>query len=157
MITQSGPLRGNLSHAIPKRKTPLNKPMRLIHGEVTDAILAVYYELYNELGWGFSESVYGSVMASLLAKRGLTVEREQVLRVRFRGEDHGEFRADLVVAGRVLLELKSCKQIIPAHEAQLLNYLRASGLEVGLLLNFGPKPEIRRLVWSQTSRRLEVS
>jgi GxxExxY protein len=130
--------------------------MRLIHGEVTDTTLAVFYEVYNELGWGFSESVYGSVMASLLAKRGLAVTREQPLRVRFRGEDHGEFRADLVVARCVLIELKSCKQIIPAHEAQLLNYLRASGLEVGLLLNFGPKPEIRRLVWSSAYRRLET-
>lgn len=88
--------------------------------------------------------------------RGIPHEREKRLRVTHRGECHGEFRADLVVAGVVLVEFKACKQLVAAHEAQLLNYLRASGLEVGLLLNFGPRPEMRRFVWSARQRMVAM-
>lgn len=126
--------------------------MALKHSELTREIIGVFYQVYNEVGWGFFESVYVSVMAGMLTDRGIVHEREKPLRVMHRGQCHGEFRADLVVAGVVLVEFKACKQLVAAHEAQLLNYLRASELEVGLLLNFGPRPEMRRFVWSNAQR-----
>ncbi|BAH40324.1 MAG TPA: GxxExxY protein [Gemmatimonas aurantiaca] len=130
--------------------------MAIKHSEITSEIIRAFYQIYNEVGWGFIESVYSSVMASTLTSRGIPHEREKRLRVTHRGECHGEFRADLVVAGVVLVEFKACKQLVAAHEAQLLNYLRASGLEVGLLLNFGPRPEMRRFVWSARQRMVAM-
>jgi GxxExxY protein len=130
--------------------------MALKHSELTREIVGAFYQIYNEVGWGFLESVYLSVMSSVLSDRGIAHEREKRLRVMHREQCHGEFRADLVVADVVLVELKACKQLVAAHEAQLLNYLRASGLEVGLLFNFGPRPEMRRFVWSARQRMVAM-
>lgn len=130
--------------------------MDLHHGEITHEVIGAFYEIYNEVGWGFAESVYASIMRMVLEDKGFSCDCERRLQVMHRGRCHGKFRADLVVADCVLVEFKACKQLIVAHEAQVLNYLRASGLEVGLLFNFGPRPEMRRLIWTRERRDLTV-
>jgi GxxExxY protein len=116
------------------------------HSELTELIIGVFYEVYNELGFGFLESVYRNAMKIALEEKGLAVEAEEAIVVFFRGHNVGDFRADLIVNHCVLLELKTAERIVAAHEAQAINYLRGSSLEVALVLNFGPKPGVRRLV-----------
>jgi GxxExxY protein len=121
---------------------------RYKHQAATQKILGVFFDVYNELGYGFLESVYREAMAIALRAGGLQVEKEFALTASFRGETVGSFKADLVVSGTVIVELKAVRTLEAVHEAQILNYLRASVLEVGLLLNFGPKPQVRRLAFS---------
>jgi GxxExxY protein len=121
---------------------------RYPHGGVTADVIGAFYDVYNELGRGFVEAVYRRAMAIALGERGVVVDVEAPLTVRFRGVVVGAFRADLVVAGVVVVEVKACRALAPEHEAQLLNYLRASGIEVGLLLNFGPGPTVRRFAFT---------
>src|SRR4028119_2334319 len=103
------------------------------HAELTDRIIGVFFEVYNELGHGFLESVCESSMAIGLEDAGLRVQRQVPIKVWFRGREVGTFFADFVVEGLVILELKAARNVDPAHEAQLLNYLRATLIEVGLL------------------------
>ena len=128
------------------------KERGLKHGALTEKIIGVFYEVYNELGHGFLESVYENAMGIALRQTGLSAVQQAPIRVAFRGQLVGDFRADLMVEGSVLIELKACRAIEPAHEAQLLNYLRATELEVGLLLNFGPKPEFKRFVFENSRK-----
>jgi GxxExxY protein len=123
---------------------------------LTDKVLGVYYDVYNELGFGFLESVYAKAMAVALEAAGLQVDTETAIAVWFREFQVGDFRADLVVEKSLLLELKAVRTLEPAHEAQTLNYLRATELEVALLLNFGPKPQIRRLVFDNQRKKISV-
>ena len=124
------------------------------HSELTDAIIGVFYEVYSELGFGFLESVYRKALCMALIEKGLRVESEVATSVFFRGEKVGDFRADLIVNQIVLLELKTAEKIVRAHEAQVLNYLRSTTLELGLILNFGPQPQIRRLVLDNARKPL---
>ena len=117
------------------------------HAEVTGKILAIFYEVYNELGYGFLESVYEKAMALALTAAGLRAERQHAIPVWFRGQPVGDFAADLLVEQLVIVELKAARDLDSAHEAQLLNYLRATDVEVGLLLNFGPKPQVKRFLF----------
>ena len=128
---------------------------RYKHEQTTREIIGVFFDVYNELGYGFLESVYREAMTIALQYHGLQVEREFPLSARFRGQLIGNFKADLVVKGSVIVELKAVRSLEPAHEAQILNYLRASVLEVGLLLNFGPKPQVRRLAFSNASKKVK--
>ncbi len=111
------------------------------HEDVTGQILKVFYEVYNELGHGFLESVYEKAMRIALQQAGLDVAPKELINVWFRGSVVGQFAPDVIVEHKVIIELKACRAIDPAHEAQLLNYLRATEIEVGLLLNFGAKPK----------------
>jgi len=120
----------------------------LKHKEVTDQILSGFYEVYNELGRGFLESVYENALTLLLKEYGLSVKTQEELNVRFHGQLVGVFRADMIVEGKVLLELKAVRSLDAVHEAQLLNYLKATGIEIGLLLNFGNTPEFKRRVFN---------
>lgn len=114
--------------------------------EITEKIIKAFYEVYNDLGHGFLESVYENALYILLLEYGLQVERQKEIAVYFRGKMVGFFKTDLVVENKVIIELKAVKCILPEHETQLLNYLKATDIEVGLLLNFGKKPEfIRRI------------
>ncbi len=122
------------------------------HSDLTQEIIGVFYDVYNELGFGFLESVYRRAMKLSLEAKGLKVEAEVPVPVFFRGKNVGDFRADLVVNQLILLELKTAETIVIAHEAQLLNYLRATTLEVGLILNFGPKAQVRRLLFRQCAQ-----
>ena len=121
---------------------------RFRHAELTRQIVGVFFQVYGELGYGFLESVYRTAMAIALREAGLRTESEVELHARFRGRSIGIFRADLLVEGAVLVELKAARAIEQAHIAQLLNYLRCTVIEIGLILNFGPAPKVRRLVLS---------
>lgn len=129
---------------------------RYLHSEVTEQIIGAFYEVYNELGFGFLESVYEKALFKVLTSRGLHAERQVAIPVWFRGENLCDFYADLVVNKSVLLELKAVKVLDPHHEAQLLNYLPATPIEIGLLLNFGPRPVIRRLAFSNERKQISV-
>ena len=123
------------------------------HSKLTDLIIGVFYEVYNELGFGFLESVYRNALQLALIEKQLVVMPEKAISVYFRGNKVGDFRADLVVNDLVLLELKTAEAIAIAHEAQLLNYLRSTTLEIGLILNFGPKPQVRRLLFDNDRKQ----
>lgn len=116
----------------------------MLHGDDTQEVLGAFHQVYRELGTGYLESVYEAALAIVLEERGVAIERQASLDVHFHGRRIGEFRADLVVERKVLVELKSCRTLLPTHEAQLINYLRSSTLEVGLLINFGARPEFKR-------------
>jgi GxxExxY protein len=123
---------------------------RLVHGEITRKILVTFFEVYNELGTGFLESVYHTALSQALTAKGMGVAREVPIDVFFRQAVIGRFYADLVVDDRVIIELKAARTLAPEHHAQLLHYLRATAMEVGLLLNFGPRPQFQRLVFSNS-------
>lgn len=125
----------------------------LKHGLITDQILRVFYDVYNELGHGFLEVVYHRALVLALQSVGLNVSSQVAIPVWFRGTRVGHFQADLVVENCVLLELKAARTLDSAHRAQLLNYLRATDIEVGLLLNFGEKPEFNRLIFDNLKKR----
>ena len=125
------------------------------HKETTDLILKSFYEVYTELGGGFLESVYEKALGLVLPQYGLFVESQKEISVYFRGTVVGIFRADLIINHHVIVELKAVPHIDPAHEAQLINYLRATPIEVGLLLNFGKKPEFKRFVYDNTRKKLK--
>ena len=114
------------------------------HTDITESIIKAFYTVYHTLGYGFLEKVYRGAMAIELRRSRLDVIQEARITVYYDGEVVGEYFADLLVAGAVIVELKAVKRLLPEHEAQLLNYLKATPYEVGLLLNFGPKPEIKR-------------
>ena len=124
----------------------------LLHADLTQKIIGVFFEVYNELGPGFLEAVYRNAMCIALKKAGLSVEAEAPVNVMFRGEVVGEYRADILVNEVVVLELKTARAIDRIHQAQLMNYLRATRIEVGLLLNFGDNPEFKRLACSSTRK-----
>jgi GxxExxY protein len=130
----------------------------LLHSEVTDVTIKAFYHVYNTLGYGFLEKVYENALVLTLRKWGLSVGRQVPIRVYFEDELVGEYFADIIVGGCVILELKTAEGIDPAHEAQLINYLRATDIEVGLLLNFGPKAEFRRKVFgNERKNRTRIS
>jgi len=117
------------------------------HADLTDAIIAIFYEVYNELGSGFLESIYHHAMRIALEQKGMQVVIEVPVPVFFRNQKVGDFRADLVVNNLVLLELKALQNLEKIHEQQITHYLKATPLEVGLLLNFGPQPQVRRSIF----------
>jgi GxxExxY protein len=120
--------------------------MDLLHSEVTEAILGGFYAVGRQMGHGFLESVYQAAMFLELTDRGIRVRANVQLPVRYKGRIVGDFKTDLIVEDRVIVEVKAMRAIEPSAEAQLLNYLRASDVEVGLILNFGPRLEFRRRV-----------
>ena len=124
----------------------------LLHGELSGQIIGAFFQVYNDLGFGFVESIYQRALPGALLDRGIPCEREVPFEVSYRGEPIGHYRADLVVDGKVIVEIKATDQIIPVHEAQLLNYLKATGIGLGLVLNFGPRPTFRRLILSFSRR-----
>lgn len=124
----------------------------LKHGLVTNQILKVFYEVYNELGHGFLESVYHRSLVLALESVGLNVCSRISIPVWFRGTQVGNFEADVLVKNCVLLELKAVRTLDASHRAQLLNYLRATEIEVGLLLNFGEKPEFKRVIFDNIKK-----
>ena len=129
-------------------------PIGLKHSELTEKIIGVFYDVYNELGHGFLESTYAEAMLVALEEAGLEAVREVGVPVWFRGRKVGQYFADLLVNNAVLLELKTARTLESAHEAQLLHYLRATDIEVGLLLNFGPRPQFRRLLFDNPRKKI---
>jgi GxxExxY protein len=123
------------------------------HHETTERIIGVFYDVYNALGYGFLESVYREAMRVALTQAGMRVGTEVPIEVQFRGETIGMFRADLIVDGCVLIELKTCEALLRQHDAQTLNYLRSTRIEVALLMNFGVEPKFKRLVMDNSKKK----
>jgi GxxExxY protein len=124
------------------------------HASLTKTIIGGMFEVYNTLGAGFLEAVYANALTVELRKRGLQVDRDVAFDVPYGGVVVGRYVADLVVEHKVIVETKVAKAIDPAHRRQTLNYLKASGLNVGLVLNFGPSVQFKRVVLtSHRSRR----
>jgi GxxExxY protein len=121
--------------------------MKLLHEELTDAIIKTFYEVYNELGYGFLEKVYQNSLYLELKNKGYKVEAQKKILVYYKGIEVGEYYADLIVEDKIILELKAADCIVKDFENQILNYLRATDCEVGLLLNFGKKPEFKRKIF----------
>ena len=128
--------------------------MELLHKDLTEAILKTFYDVYNVLGYGFLERVYQNSLYLELNKRGFKVEAQKRIKVFYLETEVGEYFADLVINDAVILELKAAEGIVPEFESQLINYLRGTEMEVGLLLNFGPKPEFRRKVFENSRKNL---
>lgn len=113
--------------------------MALLHEELSEKVLGACFDVMRELGAGFLESVYEKALFVTLSEKGLAVQSQAPLRVTFRGQTVGEFYADLLVEGKLVVELKAVRVLAPEHSAQVINYLKASGIDVGLLVNFGNK------------------
>ncbi len=121
--------------------------METKHKDLTELIIKAFYAVYNTLGYGFLEKVYENAHAIELRKLGLKVEQQARIAVYYAGQVVGEYFADLLVNDTIIVELKASRALAPEHEAQLLNYLKATSYEVGLLLNFGPEPQIKRKIY----------
>ena len=121
----------------------------MLHEEITSDIINAFYHVYNILGYGFLEKVYENALAKELAKRGHSVKQQVPIQVFYEGEAVGEYFSDILVDDKIILELKAAEEIAKAHEAQLVNYLKATDIQVGLLLNFGPKAEFKRKIFTK--------
>ena len=126
------------------KKSVSHKSMTAKHKALTEQIIGAFYTVYNTLGYGFLEKVYENALAIELRALGFKVEQQARIAVYYAGQVVGEYYADLLINDLVIIELKATRTIAPEHEAQLLNYLKATPYEVGLLLNFGPEPQIKR-------------
>jgi GxxExxY protein len=127
--------------------------MELLHKELTEPIIKTFYDVYNELGYGFLEKVYQNAMVFELKLRGYKVEAQKQIKVFYKAKEVGEYFADILVNDLVILELKAADSIVEEFEHQILNYLKGTNIEVGLLLNFGKKPEFRRKVFENARKK----
>ncbi|HLW66914.1 MAG TPA: GxxExxY protein [Gemmataceae bacterium] len=119
------------------------------HADITEKIIGAYYKVYNTLGYGFLEKVYQNAMVIELQRQGLRAIPSARIKVYYEGIEVGCYFADILVEDCVIVELKAVEALAKEHHAQILNYLKATGIEVGLLCNFGPKPEIKRKVFDK--------
>ena len=115
--------------------------------ELSEEIIRIFYKVYNKLGYGFLEKVYENAMMIDFRKSGITAASQSHIKVTYEDETVGEYFADILVGDKIIVEIKAAKSLTEDHHAQLLNYLKATDKEVGLLLNFGPNPEIKRKVF----------
>lgn len=122
--------------------------MKYLNSELTEEIISCFYKVYNTLGYGFLEKVYENAMKIELEKKGFSIESQKSIQVIYSGEIVGKYFADIIVNNLIILEIKANDVLIEENEIQLINYLKATNLEVGLLLNFGKKPEIKRKIFS---------
>jgi GxxExxY protein len=127
----------------------------LLHKSITDKILKVYYEIYNELGYGFLEKVYQNAMYFELKSLGYKVEAQKQIKVYYKKQLVGEYYSDLLVEDKVIVELKATELLMNAHVAQVINYLKGTPIEVGLLLNFGEQPEFKRFIYTN-DRKINI-
>ncbi len=119
-----------------------------LYKEETDEIIEAFYEVYNTLGYGFLERVYQNALYQELKRRGFDCKAQYPIKVFFKGQEVGEYYADVLVNECIILELKAVNTLCKEHELQLINYLKATDMEVGLLLNFGERPQIRRKIYT---------
>ncbi len=125
-----------------------------IHADLTEKIIKAFYKVYNTLGYGFLEKVYENALYIELTEIGLLVEKQKSVTVYYGEKEIGQYFADIIVEECVIIELKTAETISKEHEFQLINYLKATEIEVGLLLNFGKKPELKRKVFSKLMEHL---
>ena len=118
------------------------------HSELTEKIIKAFYKAYNTLGYGFLEKVYENAIYIELEAIGFNIKKQEPIKVYYEGKEVGVYFADLIVNNTIIIELKATEYLIEENESQLINYLKATEMEVGLLLNFGKKPEVKRKVYS---------
>jgi hypothetical protein len=126
--------------------------MNLLHKNITDIILKSYYKVYNNLGYGFLEKVYENALLYELRNHGLNCEKQKPIKVYYEQIQVGEYYADIIVNECIILELKAAESIAEEHEFQLINYLKATEIEIGLLLNFGKNPEFKRKIFTNNKK-----
>ncbi len=124
--------------------------------DITEKIIKCFYNVYNTLGYGFLEKVYENAMMIDLRKAGLNCENQVPVKVLYGNEIIGEYFADILVENKIIIELKAIKQLMKQNESQLLNYLSSTKIEVGLLLNFGEKPEVKRKIFDNKLKKYNV-
>ena len=122
------------------------------HSELTEKIINIFYKVYNRLGYGFLEKVYENALMIEFRKQSIPAVSQSPVKVLYEGSIIGEYFADILVDNKVIVEIKATKYLVKENEAQLLNYLKATDSEVGLLFNFGPKPEIKRKAFDNTGK-----
>ncbi len=127
--------------------------MDILHKEITDQILKAFYKVYNELGFGFLEKVYENALIIELRKAGLVCYKQQPVNVFYDEINVGSYYADIVVNDCVIIELKAAEALIEAHELQLVNYLKATQIEIGILLNFGKVPSFKRKIFTNDKKK----
>jgi len=126
--------------------------MKYLLTEKTEKIIKCFYETYNTLGYGFLEKVYENALLKELAANGFHCESQKKITVNYKGDRVGEYFADILIDNEIILELKAAESLCKEHEYQLINYLKATNIELGLLLNFGEKPEIRRKIFTNNRK-----
>ena len=126
--------------------------MNLIRRETTDKVLRAFFDVYNELGYGFLENIYQLALAHRLRLFGADVQLEAGIDVIFDDVVIGQYRADLIVDHNVLIEIKTARRIVQDHQTQLLHYLKSTRIEVGMLLNFGERPEFKRMIFTNDAK-----
>lgn len=126
-----------------------------LHKELTERIINCFYKVYNTLGYGFLEKVYENSLLIELRKAGLKAEAQKSIKVHYEGNLVGDYFADIIVEDLIILELKAAEVLVEENELQLINYLKATDKEVGLLFNFGKKPEIRRKIFTNDRKKLK--
>ena len=129
----------------------------MLHKEITDEIFRSFYKVYNTLGYGFLEKVYENAMYIELTNAGLNCEKQRPIDVFYKELRIGNYFADIVVEDTIIIELKAAERLAEEHEAQLINYLKATDMEVGLLLNFGKTAQFKRKVYSNQGQRADLS
>ncbi len=128
--------------------------MEILHQNITEIIIKAFYKVYNNLGYGFLEKVYENALFHELKEEGLYCEKQKPIKVYYEGLVVGEYFADIIVNDCVILELKAAEFLIEEHEYQLLNYLKATDIEIGLLLNFGKKAEFKRKIFTNNRKKI---
>ncbi len=124
----------------------------LLHKEISSPVLKIFYEVYNQLGYGFLEKVYQNSMYLELKAQGFKVEAQKQIKVYYKNQVVGEYYADLIIEDKIIVELKACECLISSHITQLLNYLRCTNIEVGFVLNFGEDPEFKRIIYTNNRK-----
>lgn len=122
--------------------------IELLHKDITDKIIGAFFEVYKTLGYGFLEKVYENAKMIELKEKGLSCDEQSKIQVKYKDQNVGVYCADIIVNSLVIVEIKACENLIEEHEFQLINYLKSTNIEVGLLLNFGKKPEFKRKVFT---------
>ena len=130
---------------------------RYLYEDVTDKIIRCFYSVYDELGPGYLESVYEKALIYELTKMGFKVESQKQIQVHYKDVICGNFVADIVVDNKIIIEIKAINCLLEIHEAQLINYLKATGIEVGMLVNFGAEFEFRRKIFTKDYHEKQVS
>ena len=127
--------------------------MELLHKDITDKIIKSFYNVYNELGFGFLEKIYQNALYLELVGQGFFCEKQKQIKVFYKGQIVGEYFADINVNNSVIIELKAAESLVEEHELQLINYLKATEIEVGLLLNFGRNPQFKRKLFTNDMKK----
>jgi GxxExxY protein len=126
--------------------------MQIKHNDLTERIIGIFFKVYNKLGYGFLEKIYENALMIELRSERIQAMAQSPVRVEYNGQTVGEYFADLMIEDKIIVEIKAAKSLTVEHEAQLLNYLKATDIEVGLLLNFGPKPQIKRKLFDNSRK-----